>query len=101
MSEFNENIDDFEEEEQENYITLTDENGEDISFEIIGEVEYSERLFAVLIPFEDEYDGIVMLEILPTDDSEFDEFVAVEHENHLVEVLEKFKKEYKGEYEFE
>lgn len=101
MSEFNENIDDFEEEEQENYITLTDENGKDISFEIIGEVEYSERLFVVLIPFDEEDDGIVILEILPTDDPEFDEFVAVEDENLLVEVFEKFKKEYKGEYEFE
>lgn len=100
MSDFNENIEEFEE-EQENYITLTNENGEDVSFEIIGEVEYNERLFAVLIPFDEEDDGVVILEILPTDDPEFDEFVAVDDEKLLVDVFEKFKKEYKGEYEFE
>ncbi len=100
MSEFNENIDELEE-EQENYITLTDENGEDVSFEIIGEVEYNERLFAVLIPFDEEDDGVVILEILPTDDPEFDEFVSIDDDKLLNDVFEKFKKEYKGEYEFE
>lgn len=100
MSEFNENIEEFEE-EQENYITLTDENGEDVSFEIIGEVEYRERLFAVLIPFDEEDDGVVILEILPTADPEFDEFVGIDDEKLLNDVFEKFKKEYKGNYEFE
>lgn len=100
MSEFNENIEEFEE-EQENYITLTDENGEDVSFEIIGEVEYNERLFAVLIPFDEEDDGVVILEILHTEDPEFDEFVGIDDEKLLNDIFEKFKKEYKGDYEFE
>ena len=42
------------EEASENYITLTDDNGEDVSFEMLGTVEYQDRLFAVLIPFDED-----------------------------------------------
>lgn len=100
MNEFDKNIDE-QEEEQENYITLTDENGEDVSFELIGEVEYKERTFAVLIPFDEEDNGVVILEIVPTDDPEFDEFIGIDDDELLNDVFEKFKKEYNGEYEFE
>ncbi len=88
-------------EENENYITLTDENGEDVSFEILGTVEREERVFAVLLPFDEEDDGIVILEVLPTEDPEYDEFTAIEDEALLDEIFEEFKKNYKGEYEFE
>lgn len=90
-----------EEEENENYITLVDENGNDVSFEIIGTVEYKERWFAVLIPFDEEDDGVVILEMIPTDDPDYDDFVAVEDEDLLVEIFEEFKKNYTGEYSFE
>lgn len=100
MSEFDKNIDE-QEEEQENYITLTDENGEDVSFELIGEVEYNEHMFAVLIPFDEEDDGVVILEIVPTEDPEFDEFVSIDDDKLLNDVFEKFKKEYNGYYDFE
>ncbi len=88
-------------EENENYITLTDENGEDVSFEILGTVEHEERVFAVLLPFDEEDDGIVILEVLPTEDPEFDEFVGIDDESLLDVIFEEFKKNYKGEYEFE
>ena len=43
-------------EENENFITLTDDNGEDVSFEVLDVIEYNEREFAVLLPFEDTVD---------------------------------------------
>ena len=89
------------EEENEDYITLVDENGEEVSFEIIGTLEYKERWFAVLIPFDEEDDGVVILEMVPSENPEYDEFVAVEDDVLLNEVFEKFKKDYSGEYEFE
>ncbi len=88
-------------EENENYITLTDDNGNEVSFEILDTVEYNERLFAVLLPFDEEDDGIVILEIIEGEDEEFDHFVAVEDDVLLEEVYTEFKKHYKGEYEFE
>lgn len=98
MSDFIENE---EMEENENYITLTDDDGNEVSFEVIGEVEYQERYFAVMIPFEEEDDGVVILEIMPSDDEEMGEFLSIEDEELLQAVFEKFKSEYKGEYEFE
>ena len=88
-------------EENENYITLTDDDGNEVSFEILDTVEYKERIFAVLLPFDEEDDGIVILEIIESEDEDFDDFVAVEDEALLEEVYTEFKKNYKGEYEFE
>lgn len=99
MSDFIENEET--EDENENYITLTDDNGEEVSFEVIGEVEYQERYFAVLLPFDEEDDGVVILEIMPSDDEETGEFLSIDDEELLQAVFEKFKKEYSGEYEFE
>ena len=88
-------------EENENYITLTDDDDNEVSFEILDTVEYKERVFAVLLPFDEEDDGIVILEIIESEDEDFDDFVAVEDEALLEEVYTEFKKNYKGEYEFE
>ena len=90
-----------EDEANENYITLTDENGEEVSFEVLDTLEYKERWFAVLLPFDEEDEGVVILELVPSEDPEFDEFVAVEDEALVMEVFEEFKKNYKGEYDFE
>lgn len=99
MSDFieNEELD----EENGNYITLTDDDGNDVSFEVIGEVEYQERYFAVMLPFDEDDDGVVILEIMPSDDEEMGEFLSIDDEELLQAVFEKFKSEYNGEYEFE
>ncbi|HAE52043.1 MAG TPA: DUF1292 domain-containing protein [Ruminococcus sp.] len=89
------------EEDNENYITLTDEEGNDVSFEIIDTVQHDDRLFAVMIPFDEEDDGVVILEIIPAEEPEFDDFVSVDDEELLETVFEKFKKNYDGPYEFE
>ena len=88
-------------EDNENYITLTDDDGNEVSFEILNTVEYKERLFAILLPFDEEDDGIVILEIIEGDDEDFDDFVSIEDDSLLEEVYSEFKKNYKGEYEFE
>lgn len=88
-------------EENENYITLTDDNGEEVSFEILDTVEYKDRLFAVLIPFDEEDDAVVILEIVPSEDEEYDDFVSVDDDALVEEVYEKFKENYSGNYDFE
>lgn len=88
-------------EDDENYITLTNDEGEDVSFEVIGTVEYEERLFAVLLPFDDEEEGLVILEIVESEEEGFDDFLAVEDEELLEAVYTEFKKNYEGDYELE
>ncbi|MCQ2459184.1 MAG: DUF1292 domain-containing protein [Ruminococcus sp.] len=98
----NEEFDELEDlDESENYITLTDDNGEEVSFELIGITEYESRNFAVLIPFDEEDDGVVILEIVPGEGPDYDEFVSVEDDGLIEKVFEEFKKNYDGEYEFE
>ncbi len=95
-------LDELEEDENaENYITLTDDDGNDVSFEIIDTVQYEEKLYAVLIPFDEEDDEVVILEIIPGEEPESDEFVSVDDDELLAKVFEVFKAQYEGEYEFE
>ncbi|MBR1591843.1 MAG: DUF1292 domain-containing protein [Ruminococcus sp.] len=89
------------EEDDENYITLTDDEGNDVSFEIIGTVEHDSRFFAVLIPFDEDDDGVVILEIISAEEPEYDDFITVDDEQLLEAVFQKFKESYDGEYEFE
>ena len=89
------------EEEIENYITLTDDDGNDVSFEILGTVEYEDHLYGVLLPFEDEDDEVVILDIIPGETPDEDDFVSVDNDELLGKVFEEFKKDYDGEYEFE
>lgn len=96
----NNNIEDSEE-EIENYITLTDDDGEDISFEILDEIELNGRIFAVLIPFDDEDGDVIILEIIPSDNSVDDEYISVEDEELLNTVFEEFKNRNANEFDFE
>ena len=101
MSELNEkDVEEFDE-DNENYITLTDDDGKDISFEILDTIEYKERIFAVLLPFEDTEDEVVILEVIPAEDPEYDDFVSVDDEELLNEVFEEFKKKNEGEFDFD
>ena len=101
MSDIEKELPEEEAEENENYITLTDDNGEDISFEVLDTVEYKDRLFAVLLPFDEEEDEVVILEIISDGDPENDDFVSVDDDVLLGEVYEVFKKQYEGDYDFE
>lgn len=92
MSDFDKEPEEFDGEENENYITLTDDDGNDISFEVLDTIEYKERLFAVLLPFEDEDDEVVILEVIPGESPEFDDFITVDDEELLNEVFEEFQK---------
>ncbi len=96
----NNNLDESEE-EIENYITLTDDDGEDISFEILDEIELNGRIFAVLIPFDDEEGDVIILEIIPSDNSEDDEYISVEDEELLNTVFEEFKNRNADEFDFD
>lgn len=74
-------------EENDNFITLTDDNGEDVSFEVLDVINYKEREFAVLLPFEDTDDEVVILEIIPSEDEESDEFISVDDDALIEEVF--------------
>ncbi len=91
MSEFEKDME--EQEEEGSFITLTDDDGNDVSFEVLDTIEYKDRTFAVLLPFEDQDDEVVILEMLfDGEDSEYVDFVSVDDEALIEEVFEEFLK---------
>ena len=85
--------------EEDNLITLTDENGEETTFEYLDCIEYQGKEYLVLIPDEEDADEIVILEIEPVDE-ENENYLAVEDEATLEAVYGIFKERYKDVLNF-
>ena len=99
MSDIEKNIDD--ESEDGRFLTLTDDSGEDISFEVIDEFPYNGKNYVVLIPFEDLEDEVVILEAKKEENPEDNEYISVEDEELVKEVFEEFKNRNADEYDFD
>ncbi len=87
-------------EEEETTITLTDENGEETTFEYLDCLEYQGKEYLVLMPAEEAATEIVILEIEPVDE-ENENYLSVEDENVLNAVYGIFKEKYKDVLTFE
>ena len=79
--------------EEENILTLTDENGVETAFEYLDVVEYEGNEYLILMPADEESDEIVILLIEPVDE-ENENYLAVEDEATLMAVYEIFKERY-------
>jgi uncharacterized protein YrzB (UPF0473 family) len=88
------------EEEQENLISLTDENGEETVFEFLDVIEYQGKEYMILLPVEDEDGQVVILEIEPVDE-ETENYLSVNDESLLNAVYDIFKEKYKDILIFE
>ena len=86
--------------EEENILTLTDENGVETAFEYLDVIEYQGTEYLILMPAEEESDEIVILLIEPVDE-ENENYLAVEDEKLLNAVYEIFKEKYKDILTFE
>ena len=87
-------------EEESSTLVLTDENGEDITFEYLDCIEYEGIEYLVLLPAEDQSNEIVILQIEPVDE-ENENYLAVENEDVLDAVYDIFKERYKDVLTFE
>ena len=85
-------------EEESSLLTLTDEHGEEVTFEYLDCIEYNGIEYLVLMP--EESDEIVILEVQPVDE-ENENYVAVESEDILDAVYGIFKERYKDVLQFE
>ena len=94
-----ENLENLQEEETSTLV-LTDENGEDITFEYLDCIEYEGIEYLVLLPAEEDSNEIVILQIEPVDE-ENENYLAVENEDILDAVYDIFKQRYKDVLTFE
>lgn len=87
--------------EQGNHIiTLVDEQGCDVDFELMDMVEYEGGEYAVLLPCEGDDGEVVILQVLPVDD-EVEELTVVDDEQLLEAVFEVFKERNRDIIDFE
>lgn len=87
-------------EEEETTLTLTDENGEEVTFEYLDCIEYQGKEYLVLMPAEEAATEIVILEVEPVDEDN-ENYLSVEDVPTLNAVYEIFKEKYKDVLTFE
>ena len=97
-------INNLENEELDNIIILSDENGEDVQFEFLDLIEYDSEEYVVLLPvLEDgeEDDGeVVILKVEDSESEDEESYVSVDDEETLNSVFEIFKDKFKDEFNF-
>lgn len=94
------------EEEENNIVTLKDEDGNDIQFEFLDFIEYNDDNFVVLLPLDEDSEDSDEVVILKEDkdaetDDEDEAYVTVDDEEVLNEVFEIFKEKFKDEFDFD
>lgn len=88
------------EEEESSFITLTDENGEDVEFEFMECIAYQGKEYLVLLPADEDSAEVVILEVEPVDE-ETENYISVEDEATLNAVYAIFKEHFKDIFTFE
>ena len=96
-----ENMDIFDEEEMENLVYLSDEDGNEVAFEYLDSVEYKGDEYVVLISTDEDDDEVVILKVEPTpDDEEEENFVTVDSDEVAQAVFDIFKEKHKDYFNF-
>lgn len=81
-------------------ITLEDNEGNEVEFELLDVVEYEGDEYIVLIENDEDAQDVVILKIESIDD-ETESYVGIDDEELLANVFETFKEKYKDEFDFE
>ena len=100
MSEENKDL--IAEEEMETGIILTDDDGNEVEFDLLDSVEYEGKTYLVMLPADDNDDGngiIMLLEEGETEDD--DTLLTVTDEKVLDEVYAIFREANKDFFDFE
>lgn len=98
MADINNNEDMNMEEYEPEMVSLFDEDGTEIEFELLDIIDYEGESYAVMLPPDDNEVVIMLLEEL---NDEEDVYSPVEDDETLTAVFEAFKEKYKDEFNFE
>ena len=81
-------------------VTLVDDEGNEVEFELLDVVDYEGEEYVVLIENNEEAQDVVILKIESVDD-ETENYIGIDDEDLLSNVFETFKEKYKDEFDFE
>jgi uncharacterized protein YrzB (UPF0473 family) len=87
-------------EEEISILSLTDEEGNEVEFELIDSVDYEDKEYLILLPPDDEAAEVVILEVEPHKDGT-ESYLSVDDEAVLTAVFEIFKDRFKDFFTFE
>ena len=92
------------EDDMDNILLLSDEDGNDVQFELLDLIDYDEEEYVVLLPVEeeseDEIGEVVILKIEQTESEDHESYIGVEDEEVLNKVFEIFKEKFKDEFDY-
>ena len=86
-------------EELDNIIVLTDDEGNDVEFEWLDTIELNDKTYVVVLPTEEGAEEVVILEMVA--EEEEDTFVGLEDETEINAVFDAFKEKNKENFDFE
>ena len=87
-------------EEEISILSLTDEEGNEVEFELIDSVDFEGVEYLILLPPEEEASEVVIMEVEPhTDGTE--SYLTVDDERVLNEVFKVFKERFADFFTFE
>ena len=82
-------------EEEVSILELTDEDGNEVEFELVDSVDYEGEEYLILLPMDEEDPEVV------TDGKGNESYVTVDTEETLMAVFEIFKERFKDIFTFE
>lgn len=87
------------EEEPDNIIVLTNEDGDDINYEFLDLIEYEGQSFIVLLPINEDADEVIILKVEMLDDNQ-ENYVSVDDDDLLNKLFSIFKTKNSELFEF-
>ena len=83
-------------------IVLHDEDGNDVEFEFLDQIEYEGKEYVVLFPIDDIENGgeIVILEVAESENEDEETLLSVEDEKTLMTVYNIFREKYRDDFNF-
>lgn len=87
-------------EDEASIISLTDEEGNEVEFELIDSVDYEGKEYLILLPPDDEAAEVVILEVEPHKDGS-ENFLTVNDDVTLNAVYQIFKERFQDIFTFE
>lgn len=88
--------------ELDNVVILSDENGDEARFEFLDLIEYCGDEYVVLLPAEDsdDSDEVVILKLEKSENDDEEAYVSVDDEAVLQAVFEIFREKFKDTFNF-
>ena len=85
--------------ENENIIYMAGEDGEELGFQLLDLVSYEGKQYAILLPVDEEDEGLVIQEVEQGESEDEVFFTDVMDDTILDAVYDIYEKEHEGEFE--